>query len=330
MKHIMIEVSEKEAAVIAHYALKLTANRISEGNVWNRLSSVISESKDSVWFQVYDDVEENELKQRGVQVRNGMAMASPQQAAEIVKAMAADKSAYKNMQIVTSIVRKLASKLGIKMPKIEEPSQDAGRPGEVEMGVSHQGADKAKYAETEKIPDLMSQEEHDKLYSQVGYEPQQKQTSVGQNPYSITPPYNDSEGDNETFAATPGTASTFEPRIRSAPTANDEETIDTSTWADEVDEPTLATTNPEAWKAARQQDDIAQLTSRKGAQHVVPQGLGTNIPRGASVQDPNQQQKTAETQAGTEDLMSIFDDPDLKEAYKLLGIKRHLWENYYV
>lgn len=330
MKRIVIEVTRKEMGVLAHYALKLAARNLNESGGWYSASRLLREAEDTVYFQVDDRNEENELKQQGVHVKNGMAFMDPRRAVNMMNSMAQDDSQFKDVPTIMSLVRKIAARLGRPAPKVVGAGQ--GTAGnlthrDVDPAAQHPGVDQAKYAPVEQIPDLQSQEEFERM-QQYMYSPTAQAHGLQPQPPPAAP----------ALTPAPGTMGTFQPRPRITARVKDvpeagpgEETEDPRQWASEfATEPTLATTDPEAWKAARREEDVSQLAG--GVQHQVPQGAGAAIPRGATAQDPKQQQRTAETEAQSQDfadMVADFDSDDgfsqLSEAYRLLGIRRPRW-----
>lgn len=302
MKRIVIEVNSREARVLMHYALALASRDINESvRPWEGLSRVLREASNIITFPVHDEDEARELKRHGVRVEKGQAYLDSRSAVRMIDMMAGSREMYKDVPTVTSLVRKIATKLGRQMPKIQPGGEASGRPGDVtaadQGATQHPGAAQARFAQAEPMQDLMSPEEHEALYGRVGYEPTAKQEP----PAVIIPPYNP-EDPGPVLTPVPGTQHVFKPRVRDVPQAPPGETIDPRQWSQELSDEDRAKVMAQDVSSMQQSRPQSQLS----------------LPTGAAVQDPKKQERTAETEAGTEDLMSIFDDPDLKEMRRLL------------
>ena len=302
-KMIMIEVSAREANVLTHYAMKSAANHVRESNGWKAAVNALNEASKAVYFPVEGSDEENELKQQGVEIKRGMAFMEPESALQMMQSMAQDNSAFKDVPTITSLIRKIAARLGMKMPKIAsgKGEEGAGYPPVDSMGSGVEGAEKAKYAETQPLPDLQSQEEFERMQQNM-YAP----TSTA---HGLTPQV--PEEDVPELTPLPGTHQIFQPRVRK-PQEMPGEDVDVSNWASEVDKPKAGTVGSNPQLTAF---DFAQM-SKNGA--VNPKDLklkktGNLINQQAVERNP-------------EENLSNFAD-EIDEAYRLLGIRKPVWRN---
>lgn len=167
---ISFPVTLKEAAVLERYVLRVSMSRpLTEGaSVWSVFENALNEMTKAVEFQV-DDQEARALEANGADVRKGMAFLSPQQAEQIMVMMAQDQSPFKDVPTVTSIVRKIAYKLGQKMPKVFG-SGSPGKPGDethsFQPASAHPGTGQAKYKSGSPV-DLESPEQFQKTYGRT-------------------------------------------------------------------------------------------------------------------------------------------------------------------
>lgn len=300
MKRIVVEVTRKEMGVLAHYALKLAARNLNESGGWHSASRLLREAEDTVYFQVDDRSEENELKQQGVEVKNGMAFMDPRRAVNMMNSMAQDDSQFKDVPTIMSLVRKIAARLGRPAPQVVGAGQGTARNlthHDVDPAAQHPGVDQAKYAPVEQIPDLQSQEEFERM-QQYMYSPTAQAHGLQPQPPPAAP----------ALTPAPGTLGTFQPRSRITARVKDvpeagpgEETVDTRQWGQEF---------------------MRDVASEQDKQHM--QGVSSAAQKDITGQTLRGHKHSDEASPPSE-FFDLASDPDLQEAYRLLGIRKPLW-----
>jgi hypothetical protein len=173
---VEIPMTLREMRVLATYALRLAERRIPMmESAWDTYEMILKEAAEVVSFQV-DPHEETALRSYGKNAKRGMAMLNPREAAILMHDMAEDRSFGKDVPIVTRLVKKLAKFLHANVPKIlpgraEEPPPPSEK---IDIEKTDPNLVRAKFAETETIPDLEPEVINKHVYQNVGYQPTNK------------------------------------------------------------------------------------------------------------------------------------------------------------
>jgi hypothetical protein len=143
---LAIEVSRRELSVLRSAALQVALRRGHRTTERSSNWGMMAEAANMVEFQI-DPYEQSELAGaannpeigNGLRITKGMAFVEPQAAAALMDFIANSTTVGKDVGAATSLVRKLASKLGQRMPTVqqgEKPGQ-ASDPTPIEQGSAH-------------------------------------------------------------------------------------------------------------------------------------------------------------------------------------------------
>lgn len=159
---IEIPVTYKQMRVLAECALALAEKTVPlMESVWDRYSLVQEAAADAVTFDLSNVDQQHDVERFGGKTSNGVAYINRKAAQALLQQLMSYPGILQD-DSMRDLAMVVARSLGVKTPKI--PDSEPSSPSDttpVEYPASNvPGADKAKYAEIEKMSGMMNNDEH--------------------------------------------------------------------------------------------------------------------------------------------------------------------------